>query len=573
MKLTEGFDLLATALGSVDRLRDLILSLAMQGKLVAQDAREQPALHLLARLRDQKEELVKAGVVRRERAQLPIESEEVPFSIPAGWEWVRLCDMAWPQAGFAFKSTSFNESGLGLPLIRIRDVGGNNPSTFYSGEYREEFLVNAGDWLIGMDGDFRVAEWQGGQALLNQRVTRLVFFLGDQELQRGFVCIALQAELRKLQGKKAYTTVDHLSGGQIASRVIAVPPSAEQARIVAKVDELMRLCNELESRGRLEAEQHARLTETLFDALAASESAHALAENWSRVAANFDLLLDRPEAVDALERTVLQLAVRGLLVSADKNDEPVDVLLEHIREEKSCKIAARKANGGKTRTGILEEERPFETPTHWTWCPLSELTLMGPNNGFSPKPSPVDTGVRCLSLSATTKGYFREDCFKFVDIPSASAEQYLLKKGDLLIQRANSLDYVGMAAVYDMEDDRFMYPDLMMRLRVASKLNVHFVHMYLISNFGRQYFKGKATGTQGTMPKINQGVVLNMPIPIPPAAEQARIVECVIELRGLCASLRARLTDRQSCQARLAEVLVEQASAAGPDEGRLALAA
>jgi type I restriction enzyme S subunit len=151
-----------------------------------------------------------------------------------------------------------------------------------------------------------------------------------------------------------------------------------------------------------------------------------------------------------------------------------------------------------------------------------------------------------------------------VDIPVAKSEQYFLKNGDLLIQRANSLDYVGIAAVYDRADDLFMYPDLMMRLRLSSCVNVRYIHAYLVSQFGRQYFKTKATGTQGTMPKINQGVVVNMPIPIPPAAEQARIVARIDQLRGLCSNLRQRLTERRTGQACWADTVVEQVASAAP---------
>ncbi|MCX5538094.1 restriction endonuclease subunit S [Paraburkholderia sp. CNPSo 3076] len=366
----------------------------------------------------------------------------------------------------------------------------------------------------------------------------------------------------RLSAAASGMTATGIKASRLKELPIPIPPLAEQRRIVAKVGELMRLCDELETRGRLEAEQHARLTATLFTALAASESAHALAESWDRVAAHFDLLLDRTEAVDVLEGTIVQLAVRGLLVQADPNDEPVDALLNRIRSEKEPLATAGKIKRSTVSAETGEDDQPFEAPKHWAWCSLGELILKGPNNGYSPKPSPTETDVRCLSLSATTQGYFKEDCFKFVDIPVPTAEQYFLKSGDLLIQRANSLDYVGIAAIYDREDDLFMYPDLMMRLRLSTSVNVRYIHAYLISYFGRQYFKGKATGTQGNMPKINQGVVVNMPIPIPPAAEQARIVAGLDQLRGLCTDLRQRLAERRTRQARLAEAMVEQATTA-----------
>ena len=129
-----------------------------------------------------------------------------------------------------------------------------------------------------------------------------------------------------------------------------------------------------------------------------------------------------------------------------------------------------------------------------------------------------------------------------------------------MIQRGNSLDYVGIAAIYDGQDDEFIYPDLMMRLQLSPAVDCAFVHMWLICSEGRSYFKKNASGTQGTMPKVNQATVSSTPIPLPPLPEQSRIVTRVAQLRRLCADLRQRLAASQSTQAQLAEALVQQPS-------------
>ena len=141
------------------------------------------------------------------------------------------------------------------------------------------------------------------------------------------------------------------------------PPLAEQHRIVARVEELMKLCDAMEQNGRLADEQHARLTSTLFDALATSESAHSLAENWQRVAEHFDLLLDRPEAIDDLERTILQLAVRGLLVVQDSSDERAPALRERIHSERAALFASGLAKREKPLKPVDESEYAFPLQT------------------------------------------------------------------------------------------------------------------------------------------------------------------------------------------------------------------
>lgn len=184
--LTDNLPLLAGAPNGIKKLRELILELAVRGKLVPQDPNDEPASELLKRIAEEKAWLVAEGKIKKQKPLAEIGEEERPFELPEQWAWVRLADLAYPQAGFAFKSGGFNTSGLGLPLIRIRDVGQSFSGTFYEGEYRSEFVVESGDYLISMDGQFRVATWQGDSALLNQRVSRLIFF-GSESARRFIV--------------------------------------------------------------------------------------------------------------------------------------------------------------------------------------------------------------------------------------------------------------------------------------------------------------------------------------------------------------------------------------------------
>ncbi|WP_417776970.1 hypothetical protein [Stutzerimonas xanthomarina] len=155
--LTDNLPLLAGAPNGIKKLRELILELAVRGKLLAQNSDDEPACQLLKRIAKEKAQLVAEGEIRKQKPLPQIAEEEQPFELPPGWAWARLADIAFSQAGFAFKSNGFNQAGLGLPLIRIRDVGQPFSGTYYEGDYRPEFLVRRGDYLISMDGEFRVA--------------------------------------------------------------------------------------------------------------------------------------------------------------------------------------------------------------------------------------------------------------------------------------------------------------------------------------------------------------------------------------------------------------------------------
>src|SRR5690606_10220915 len=135
-------------LAGINKLRELILELAVRGKLVPQNPDDEPASELLKRIEAEKAKLIKDGKLKKQKPLPAVTAEEKPFELPEGWEWVRLGNLAECQAGFAFKSSQFNDAGDGLPLIRIRDVGQDFSGTFYSGEYRREFLIAKGDYLI-----------------------------------------------------------------------------------------------------------------------------------------------------------------------------------------------------------------------------------------------------------------------------------------------------------------------------------------------------------------------------------------------------------------------------------------
>lgn len=176
-------------------------------------------------------------------------------------------------------------------------------------------------------------------------------------------------------------------------------------------------------------------------------------------------------------------------------------------------------------TGKLTEEwREEKKIKVWEKLTLSELIVEKPRNGYSPRAVDYETPVKSLSLSATTSGSFDSSYVKYLDIEVPSKDSHLwLKNGDILIQRSNSLEYVGTSAIYDSQDFEFIYPDIMIKIRANEKITTNYLN-YCISSFKtREYFRNNATGTAGNMPKINQVVVMNTPINLPSYLEQEEI--------------------------------------------------
>lgn len=564
--IVRNFGLLATAPNGAARLRELVLTLAVQGKLVRQQASEAPASELLGRMRADKACLTAQGRSGRTRHLGQPSDEDHPFELPHGWVWAGLPEVCYdfgqevPSGDFTYIDVSSIDNQRACVTNAVQVLAAKNAPS------RARKLVAQGTVLYST-----VRPYLRNVALVTQEYspkaiasTAFAVLHPHAGMNGKYLLYYLRSEVftKFVASKMVGVAYPAINDTAFFQGVIAVPPAAEQARIVARVEELMRLCDALEAKGQLQAEQHARLLSTLLGTLTNSRSPEEVAANWQRVAAHFDLLLDRPEAVDLLERNILNLAVRGKLALPNEADESVLDLLQAVRAHKqhgvlTSREVARSALGRAKERGSGVPQ----IPAHWSWCVLDDLAVQGPSNGLSPRAVERPTSVRCLSLSATTQGFFRGQCFKYVEIGETVAAPFLLKHGDLLIQRGNSLDYVGIAALYDGEDDAYIYPDLMMRVRLSPRVNARFVHMCLVCDFGRDYFRQNATGTQGTMPKVNQATVRSALIPLPPFAEQDRIVAHVDQLLRLCAELRQRLVAQQTAQSRLADALVESATA------------
>ncbi len=174
-------------------------------------------------------------------------------------------------------------------------------------------------------------------------------------------------------------------------------------------------------------------------------------------------------------------------------------------------------------TADWREKNPAKT---WKQTTLGEIIYSKPRNGYSPKPVEFPTPVKSLTLSATTSGVFKREHFKYINEEIGRDSHLWLTPGDILIQRGNTIDYVGTSAIYTGRPFEFIYPDLMMKIQVVKeKALLEFIQYQLSSEATRKYFKSNATGTAGNMPKINQKVVMDTPILLPFLEEQKEIVK------------------------------------------------
>ncbi|MFZ7337837.1 restriction endonuclease subunit S [Comamonas jiangduensis] len=547
-------ELLATAPGGVARLRELILTLAVQGKLVPQDPADEPASVLLRKIRAEKDRLLAEGKIKKDKPLTVIAEEEKPFELPMGWEWVRFGEVLDFQGGGQPPKSNFSEVPLPdyVQLIQIRDLGDKPQPVYIPRKLASKFCTTS-DVMVGRYGASVGKVFWGKEGAYNVALVKMVD--EHQVFDRRFLFQLLLSPIgQSLFAGISRSAQDGFNKNDIEAKLIPLAPLAEQSRIVARVEELMCLCDALEAKGQLEATQHAQLLSTLLGTLTASATPEELADNWQRVAQHFDLLLDRPEAIDALEQTLLQLAVRGLLVPQDPTDEPASVLLQKIRAEKDRLIAAGQIKRDKPLPPITDEEKPFELPVGWEWVRVGDVVEL--LNGYAFKSEWFKSaGVRLLRNMNISHGHVDWSASVMLDAVAAqSYEQFALSVGDIVLSLDRPIISTGLKYAVIRESD---LPCLLLqrvaRLTVFAFLSPEFLQLWLQSDlFVGTIDPGRSNG----VPHISTKQVAGLAFALPPLAEQSRIVARVTQLRRLCADLRQRLAEREAVQARLAEALV-----------------
>ncbi len=219
---------------------------------------------------------------------------------------------------------------------------------------------------------------------------------------------------------------------------------------------------------------------------------------------------------DDLIESVLQLAIQGKITKQLQSDGLAIDILKYIQTRKSKNYKFKNVD-------ILEY--PFEIPNNWIWVKLKDILEVGLSNGKSPKGVEYKTPYKNLTLTATSSGYFKDNAFKYINLTESEAEKYWIKNNDILIQRSNSRELVGTSCIYKGKDNIFVYPDLIMRMHCFDNISNEYIDYVLKSPLTRRYYQKKASGTSQSMPKINQKIVNNTLIPLPPLPEQLRIVK------------------------------------------------
>jgi len=538
------------------------LTLAVQGKLVPQDPSDEPASELLKKIRAEKDRLIAESKIKRDKPLAEIADEEMPFELPSAWSWCKGREIFNVIRGVTYQKTDARETFTEdhLPLLRANNI---------QATINLDDLVYVPSQLVSDDqrlrkGDYLVCLASGSKKLVGKAAP----FTSDLACSFGAFCgvirpvseldflsIYLSSPLYRdtVSAASAGIGINNLKGTSLLGLDIPLPPMTEQSRIVTRVEELMQVCDALEASGQLEAQQHAQLAGTLLGTLTQSETPEALADNWQRIATHFDVLLDRPEAVDALEQTILQLAVRGLLVPQDPTDEPASVLLQKIRTEKDHLIAQGKIKRDKPLPPITDEEKPFELPQGWEWVRLGDISEF--SNGFAFPSSEFTSdasGVGVIKIGDIQNGVVSTAGMSYVSKKYAATidQAFQVAIGDMLIAMSGAT--TGKLG-FNRQTQSFLLNQRVGKIKLYSVAN-DFAYQYLVTKISENL----AISAGSAIPNLSTAQIKEIVFPLPPLAEQLRIVSQVNELRSLCANLRRQIANARAVMENLSKSLVAE---------------
>jgi len=554
----KNFGYLADAANGIQQLRNLILNLAVQGLLVSQDYEEESADKLLELVISEHKRLASSGDAKKYKAAEEISDiEKYRDSIPHGWKWVRLTSLGEFAGGGTPSKRNPDYWDGEIPWVSPKDmkvdkITDSGLSITEAGRTASRLQAIPIDsiLIVARSGILRrmlPVAINKIECTVNQDLKVIIPYLTElspylQLLLKGHESFILKSLV------KGGMTVQSLKYSEFEQQPFPIPPLLEQHRIVAKVDELMSLCDELEQRQQKRASVRSKLNKASLHSLPTATDDDAFQTAWAHIRHNFDTLYTTPESIQDLRQSILQLAVQGKLVPQDPSDEPARHLLAAVVAEKEQLLRENKIKRVKPLPEINPDEIPYKIPEGWIWVRLDDIGYT--NIGLTYSPSDVsDTGIPVLRSNNIKDG--KLDLSDLKRVNKEVKKSVLVHEGDLLIcARNGSRALVGKTALITKLSEVMAFGAFMAIYR--SRVNNYLLYFINSPLFRRMIDEVNTM----TINQITQKNLRSTILPLPPLQEQKRIVAEIDRLMALCDELESKLTESQFQADKLMDAIV-----------------
>jgi type I restriction enzyme, S subunit len=531
----------------IEKLRLLILEFAVIGKLTNRYSDDEPASVWLSRI----------GYSTRNNLAI----------CPLGWSLAPLTAFGEFFGGMTPSKGKKHYWGRGVPWVSPKDMGSNNVHS--TEDEITELAVAESNLRMVPPGSLLMVARSGilrrkfpvaindVACTTNQDIKALVL---KCDVNPRYLQIMLAGHERRILKDlvKRGMTVESLIFEDFTKALWLTPPLAEQHRIVAKVDELMGLCDRLEAGAYDAIAAHQLLVKELLSTLTASKNAEDFAQSWKRIETHFDTLFTAEDSIDQLKQTILQLAVMGKLVPQDAYDEPASELLKLLSQER-----AQINKGGKVKTdtklkSIPLVDQPFEVPASWSWVKLGELTKLVTSGSRDWAKHYADEGAIFVRMGNLSKGHYqlRLDQIQYVNPPiDGEGSRTRLEAGDILISITGDVGMLGL--IPEGFGEAYINQHTAM-IRPLPQMRGLFLAELFRSPMAQAQFNEPQRGIKNSFRLTD---ITEFMVPLPPFAEQHRIVKRIDELLTLCDVLKSQLSKAQHQQIHFADAVASRAAA------------
>ena len=489
-------------------LKSSILQLAIQGKLVKQRPEEGTGEELYQQIQAEKKRLIQEGKIKKERPLPEIAEDEVPFEIPESWKWVQIRDIAIKITDGTHHSPANYEQGK-YRYVTAKNIKNQGVTltniTYVSEDVHNEIFARCnpehGDVLLIKDGATTGVVTVNNLIEPFSMLSSVALLKMPSLMSAWYLVYVMRSDLlyKAVRAQMKGTGITRITLKQIELMTIPLPPLAEQKRIVAKIEELLPYLDRYE-------------------------------KAWNRLEE-----FNRRFPAD-MQKSILQMAIQGKLVEQRPEEGTGEELYRQIQAEKQALIKAGKIKKEKPLPEIAEDEVPFEIPEGWKWVRLGQAIDM--LSGFAFKSSDFkETGhyrlLRGINLGVATT---RWDDTVYVDEMPKKLEPYRIQKGDVLIGLDRPWISDGIRVTIYNDEEQTYVVQRVLRVRETCAIIKEYIALLLRSNLFKSAVEGQTTGI--SVPHISPGQVGNVVIPLPPIAEQKRIVTRLEEILPLCERLK-----------------------------------
>jgi type I restriction enzyme S subunit len=552
------FGHLAQGEGGIKKLRDVILQLAVRGKLVEQNPADEPAEVLLKKVAVARKNFASDYKLNTSKENQPVIASQMPYELPYSWQWVRLSNIGIIVGGGTPSSGNpeyFCDNG-GIAWLTPADMyalkskfisHGRRDLTHAGLSNSSAQLMPKGSILFSSRAPIGYVAIAANEATTNQGFKSCVPFIGEMS---EYIYYYLKSAVRYIESLASGTTFMEVSGKVVSNVLFPLPPLAEQKRIVAKVDELMALCDKLEAEQKAQRTLKTQAVQSTLHHLTNAESPASFGNSLNILERTFGNWFDNLATVKHLRATILQLAVHGKLVPQNPTDEPASELLKRIEAEKKRLVKEGSIKKANPLSDFIESDCLFELPNGWVWERLGNIGET--NIGLTYSPNDIaEQGIPVLRSNNIKNG--KLNLTDLVRVKSEVKDSVFVNEGDLLIcARNGSRALVGKTAIIKGLKEPAAFGAFMAIFR--SDLNDYLYH-FICSPLFRQVIEEVNTTT---INQITQANLRSTLAPIPPLAEQKRIVAKVDELMTLCDQLEAHITHTQTLNTHLMDSLIHR---------------